>query len=244
MLMHNVSMNGKKPIVGIVAKPYTMPKHLWHRCTVVDDLRFMVVQNGGIAIAFLSSESTLNFHDGDEMIARTLDYQAVKDLDQELSLCQGMILQGGLSCNYYEVVLAKLALAHDMPILGICAGFNNLLRAVGGDVKYDKTERHNIEDKDYRHPVKIMPGTKMAEILGETEIKTNSIHNMIATPEMVKPFAKINALSEDGLVEGIEIPGKRFAVGTKWHPEIMAEEPTSQKLFQAFMQAVAEYQKA
>lgn len=235
-------MRTEKPVVGIVAKPVGMPReHLWHRLTLVDDLRLMVVENGGVAIGILPSEVTMEFHQEDDLVYKTLSYEEIQDLDQELRLCQGLILQGGLASNYYEVVLAKLALARDMPVLGICAGFNNLLRAMGGDVRYDKTESHNIEDKDYRHRVLIREGTRMAKIMGTKEILTNSIHTMIATEEMVVPYARVNMVSEDGLVEGIEIPGKKFAMGVKWHPEIMREDEMARRLFVEFMRAVREY---
>ena len=234
-------MRPEKPVVGIVAKPVGMPReHLWHRLTLVDDLRLMVVENGGAAIGILPSEETMEFHQEDDLVYKTLSYEEIQDLDQELRLCRGLILQGGLASNYYEVVLAKLALARDMPVLGICAGFNNLLRAMGGDVKYDKTESHNIEDKDYRHRVLIREGTRMAEIMGAKEILTNSIHTMIATEEMITPYARVNMVSEDGLVEGIEIPEKKFAMGVKWHPEIMREDEAVRRLFAEFMRAVRE----
>lgn len=235
-------MRMEKPVVGIVPKPVDMPKgHLWHRFTLVDDLRLMVVENGGVAIGILPSEKTLEFHREDDLVVKSLSYEEIQDLDQELRLCQGLILQGGLASNYYEVVLAKLALARDVPVLGICAGFNNLLRAMGGDVKYDKTESHNVEDEKYRHKVLVREGTRMAEIMGEREILTNSIHTMIATEEMVAPYALVNMVSEDGLVEGIEIPGKKFAMGVKWHPEIMREEEAARRLLAEFMRTVREY---
>ena len=199
-------MNTSKPVVGIVAKPVSLPRgHLWYRLTLVDDLRLLVVENGGIAIGVLPSEKTLEFHKKDDLSYKELSYEEIQDLDQELKLCHGLILQGGSVSDFYEVVLAKLALARDMPILGICAGFNNLLRAVGGDVIYDKTESHNVEDEKYRHRVLIRDGTKLAEFLGNTEIMTNSIHTMIAKEEMVGPYARVNAVSEGGLGEGIGI---------------------------------------
>ena len=111
-------MNENKPVVGIVAKPIEMPrKHLWHRLTLVDDFREIVLENGGIAIGILSSEKTLEFHQKDDLVQKELSYEEIRDLDQELQLCQGLILQGGLASNFYEVVLAKLALARDMPML-------------------------------------------------------------------------------------------------------------------------------
>ena len=57
---------------------------------------------------------------------------------------------------------------------------------------------------------------------------------------MITPYARVNMVSEDGLVEGIEIPEKKFAMGVKWHPEIMREDEAVRRLFAEFMRAVRE----
>jgi len=46
--------------------------------------------------------------------------------------CDGIVIQGGLSSDDYEIKAAKYAIDNDIPILGICAGFNNIIRAMGG----------------------------------------------------------------------------------------------------------------
>ena len=54
----------RKPIIGIVSKP--VEKHemdLWNRMDIVDELRYLVVANGGIAISLLSPEKTFEFND-------------------------------------------------------------------------------------------------------------------------------------------------------------------------------------
>lgn len=238
-------MNMTKPVVGIVLKPIKMPEgHLWHRFTLIDDLRFLVVENGGIAIGILPTEARLEFNQKDDVMQGKLSDEEVRALDQELQLCQGLILQGGLASNYYEIALAKLALARDMPLLGTCAGFNNLLRAAGGKMIYDETGKHNFDNEEFRHKVLLREGTRLAGIIGEKEIWTNSIHKMVATEETVTPNVKISAMCEDGTVEGIEVPGKRFAIGVKWHPEILREDEATKKLFAEFMRTVREYAQA
>ena len=66
-------------------------------------------------------------------------------------------------------------------------------------------------------------------------LKVNSIHDMIATKELVEPFAKISSYSEDGLVESFELENKKFIIGVKWHPELMLNEEHVNTLFKEFI---------
>jgi putative glutamine amidotransferase len=134
-----------------------------------------------------------------------------------------------------------MAIEQDKPLLGICAGFNNILRALGSDVVLDKTGNHNHYDISYRHPVKIEKGTMLYELIGSKEYSVNSIHTMVAQKDMVSPFADINAYSEDGLVEGFEMDDMNFVLGLKWHPELMREEKFTQRLFEVFMDQCREF---
>ena len=47
--------------------------------------------------------------------------------------------------------------------------------------------------------------------------------------------AVVNAVAPDGVVEGVEHPGYRFALGVQWHPEYDFEtDAVSAALFAAF----------
>ena len=135
----------------------------------------------------------------------------------------------------FEVEIAKIAIEKDIPIIGICGGFNNILRAVGGDVKEDVTGSHDYFDKEYRHEDTLVEDSKLYKIIGKKDLQVNSLHFMIATEEMVKPYAKVTAYSYDGLVEAFEIPDKKFVMGFKWHPELMIEEEYVHNIFKEFV---------
>jgi putative glutamine amidotransferase len=48
----------------------------------------------------------------------------------------------------------------------------------------------------------------------------------------------VSARSRDGVIEGIELSGRRFVIGVQWHPEAMwNQEPDHQELFRAFVAA-------
>jgi putative glutamine amidotransferase len=43
---------------------------------------------------------------------------------------------------------------------------------------------------------------------------------------------------EDGVIEGIDVPGAQFAMGVQWHPEDMLDDPLQMRLFRAFARSV------
>lgn len=226
----------KKPIIGIIGK--VQPQYgedIWHRIDEVDEIRYLIVKNGGTAIMLLPTEATLMFNDNDIKDEAILSQEELKELYRQIELCDGFILQGGLYSSNYEIEMAKKIIELDKPLIGICAGFNNILRAIGTDVIEDKTKSHDIYDKDYRHEISIINGTKLYDLINKDKYNVNSIHSMIAPKENVERFAKISSFSYDGLVESFELKDKKFILGIKWHPELMLEDNFTQNLFSEFI---------
>ena len=224
-----------KPIIGIIGK--VQPKEdfdFWHRIDEVDEFRYYIVKKGGIAIILLPSQKTINFNNNDIKDDTILTKEELEDLYRQINLCDGFILQGGLVSCSYEVEMAKKIIELDKPLLGICAGFNNILRALGTDVVEDKTNSHNFYEKGYRHNIKIEKHSIIYDIIKKEEYSVNSIHSMIAKKEMLKDYVKISSYSLDNLVESFELENKNFVVGIKWHPEIMDDE-FMDKLFELFL---------
>lgn len=232
----------KKPIIGIIGKVEPqIDEDLWHHITIVDELRYLVVKNGGISILLLPTEKTMKFNDNDIKDDKELSKEELKDLYRQLEFCDGFILQGGLcSCNY-EIEIAKKVLKLNKPLIGICAGFNNILRALGTDVILDETKSHDHYDYDYRHKINIKKNTMLYNLVGKECIDVNSIHSMIATKELVEPFATISSFSEDGLVESFELDNKKFVMGIKWHPELLLKEEYVDKLFKEFIDSCKKF---
>ena len=226
----------KKPIIGIIGK--VQPQYgedIWHRIDEVDEIRYLIVKNGGIAITLLPTEATLKFNDNDIKDDTILSEEEKNELYREIELCDGFILQGGLYSSNYEIEMAKRIIELDKPLIGICAGFNNILRALGTDVIEDETKSHDVYDKDYRHKVSIINDTKLYDLIKKDEYSVNSIHTMIAPKEKVEGYARISSLSYDGLVESFGLDNKKFVVGIKWHPELMLEDELPDKLFKEFI---------
>ena len=226
----------KKPIIGIIGK--VQPQYgedIWHRIDEVDEIRYLIVKNGGIAITLLPTEATLKFNNNDIKDDTILNDEEKNELYRQIDLCDGFILQGGLYSSNYEIEMAKKIIELDKPLIGICAGFNNILRAIGTDVIEDKTKSHDIYNKDYRHEVSIIKGTKLYDLINKDKCNVNSIHTMVAPKEKVEGYARISSLSYDGLVESFELDNKKFIMGIKWHPELMLEDEFPDILFKEFI---------
>jgi putative glutamine amidotransferase len=97
----------------------------------------------------------------------------------------------------------------------------------------------HILDHDNRnaiHSVEIVPGTMLSRILGTTRLDVNSRHQEAVVETSDR--AVTSARADDGVIEAIEIPGRRFAIGVQWHPEAFAmQDHPCNSLFGAFVQA-------
>ena len=228
----------EKTIIGIIGK--VQPQYgedIWRRIDEVDEIRYLIVKNSGIAIMLLPTEATLKFNDNDIKDDTVLTEEEKEELYRQIDLCDGFVLQGGLYSANYEIEMAKRIIELDKPLIGICAGFNNILRAIGTDVIEDKSNSHNRYDKNYRHEITVLKDTKLYDLIGKEKYNVNSIHTMFAPKENVDNFAKISSLSYDGLVESFELENKKFVMGIKWHPELMLEEESTQNIFKAFIES-------
>ena len=227
----------KKPIIGIIGK--VQPQYgedIWHRIDEVDEIRYLIVKNGGIAITLLPTEATLKFNENDIKDNTILSEEEKNELYRQIDLCNGFILQGGLYSSNYEIEMAKRIIELDKPLIGICAGFNNILRALGTDVIEDKTKSHDIYNKDYRHKISIIKESKLYDLIKKDQHDVNSIHTMIAPKEKVEGYAQISSVSYDGLVESFELKDKKFVMGIKWHPELMIEDEFTKRIFKEFIE--------
>jgi putative glutamine amidotransferase len=142
----------------------------------------------------------------------------------------------------FELAVTRGALKRDMPVLGICGGEQLLAVALGGTLiqHIPDSIRTEIEHEQPNprnepgHEVAIAEDTLLARIIGKPRMAVNSAHHQaVATPGA---GARVNAVAPDGVVEGVEHPGHRFALGVQWHPEY-AVDPADPLIFAAFVAA-------
>ncbi|MBW3625777.1 MAG: gamma-glutamyl-gamma-aminobutyrate hydrolase family protein [Armatimonadetes bacterium] len=143
----------------------------------------------------------------------------------------------------YELPLARRALDLDMPVFGICRGFQLLNVAAGGrliaDLKTDIRHRAFSDLVSSSHPIAPAVGSQMAEIYGEKDVPINSRHHQGATPDLLAPGLEATALAPDGIVEAMEDPKRPWRFAVQWHPERPEEAALYERdraLFRAFIE--------
>jgi putative glutamine amidotransferase len=83
------------------------------------------------------------------------------------------------------------------------------------------------------HAIDVEPASKLGEILGGGPLAVNSFHHQ-AIDALGKGLVVSARSPKDGLIEGVEMPGRSFVVGVQWHPESFWNETRSfQGLFDA-----------
>lgn len=78
-------------------------------------------------------------------------------------------------------------------------------------------------------------GSQCQQIIGIEEIGTNSLHHQ-AISQLGKGL-RVNAVAEDGIIEGVEVLDHPFGVGVQWHPEWLQSDFRMMRLFEAFVEA-------
>ena len=181
----------------------------------------------------------------DELDILLIPVVSEKNLDEICNLCDGLILTGSkndIHPNYYgqepinEKVygefdeyplvreIVKLFSLQNKPILGICAGVQELNVIFGGTLN-QLIPNNNLDDKS-KHKVKLSKNSFLHKVYNNDYIEVNSYHKQ--SVKDIAPNFNITAISEDGVIEGIE---KDNIIGVQWHPEILYDI----KLFKEFI---------
>lgn len=153
----------------------------------------------------------------------------------------------GLFCtprDKMEHMLLAAALEADKPVFGICRGLQFLNVFLGGSLYQDLPAQHP-DGLDHHmtppydvpaHEVAVEKDSRLYELLGKEKLEVNSYHHQAV--KRLAPGLKAMAFATDGLVEAVEMPGKRFVAATQWHPEFSYRvNDSSRKLFEAFVEA-------
>ncbi len=86
------------------------------------------------------------------------------------------------------------------------------------------------------HTVRVLRDTPLYDLLQTEHMGVNSIHHQAI--RKLAPDLREMALSEDGLVEAVYMPGKRFVWAVQWHPEYgFPSHEDCRAIFRAFSRA-------
>jgi putative glutamine amidotransferase len=185
-----------------------------------------------------------------------------EDASALLMKCDGLLMTGGQDVNpllygqtatnqcgticherdEMETYFFREAINQNFPILGICRGLQMINVLLGGTLYQDipsETEsqiNHNMQAPYDRvcHQVELMPGTGFHQLIQVEDMGVNSYHH-----QAVKDLGEgleVMAVAEDGIVEAVSLPLKKFVWAVQWHPEYDHKtNDSSQLIFKAFV---------
>ncbi|MEK5380054.1 gamma-glutamyl-gamma-aminobutyrate hydrolase family protein [Niallia sp. FSL W8-0635] len=231
-----------KPIIGITGA-YVFKNKFMEGSYVHHDYHKSIAANDGLPIILPFVEEKL----------------AIEMVD----ICDAIILSGGedvdpimfgedphqnigdtiLLRDKVELNIIKRAMETNKPILAICRGIQILNVALGGtliqdipsQVKEGMKHTQTVDRSWDTHFVTIKENSKLAEIIGETKTRVNSLHHQAI--DSLAEELEVVATSKDGIIEAVEHKSYRnFLLGVQWHPESMAA--TNEKMNRIFAEFI------
>ncbi|MDR7871112.1 MAG: gamma-glutamyl-gamma-aminobutyrate hydrolase family protein [Tissierellaceae bacterium] len=170
-------------------------------------------------------------------------------IDRYLNVVDGIILTGGgdaapllfgeepirevdsicFERDNMELKIIKRAYEMSKPMFGICRGIQMINIALGGTLYQDIYKQipdalGHIAGSSIQggyHTVEIVKDSIMYEIFNKERIQVNSQHHQ--SVRALGNNLKINALSLDGVIEGMESTNDKFVLGVQFHPEAMID---------------------
>ncbi len=192
------------------------------------------------------------------------DAQAYEAAKQAVALCDGIVLTGGDDPRteaygtpthpaakplhpdrqrFDEAILRAIdELAdrgeRDTPTLGVCLGMQMMALAAGGELNQhlpDDTPTADNHRDNRLHPVRAITdapflSAQSGEVLGEV---ASWHHQGVRSPGRLR----VIAVADDGVIEAIDDPARRFYLGVQWHPERTAAARTGLDVFRALVRA-------
>ncbi len=179
----------------------------------------------------------------------------VDDVIPYLDMCDGLLLTGGgfdIDPNLYgekkehdltlrpkrthlEKQCSEYFINNQKPVLGICGGMQ-LLTVLDGGTLYQHIDHHDqpMERHLPHHNISVKKDTLLSKLMGQGTHFVNSIHHQ--SVKSVGFNSVVNAVAEDGIVEGMEYSNHPFCLGVQWHPECYSNE-NDKTIFREFIKA-------
>lgn len=227
-----------KPIIGVTPLWDAERKSVWMLPEYLDGIRAA----GGIPVVL----PLLAEPEDIERLAGEFDgflFTGGQDVSPEL---YGAVNTGlskpCLERDAMETFLLKAVLKADNPVFGICRGLQFINAVLGGTLWQDLPSEHpsdiiHRQGKPYDNPAHaVWLQGRLEEMLGKTELRVNSLHHQAVrdlSPELVPA-----AVTPDGLIEAVSMPGKRYVLAVQWHPEFLFnKDGDSFILFESFIES-------
>jgi putative glutamine amidotransferase len=233
-----------RPLIGITTyAPEEVRFGVWTMPAALIPLSYVRVieRSGGRALLVPPSE------DGVEETLDALDgliLSGGEDVSPETYGAQAHPETKGVdpSRDRAELALLQGALGRDMPVLAVCRGSQVLNVARGGDLvqhlpEIVGDEKHKHTPGTFAdHEVELDPASRLGKLLGERAPVKSHHHQGYGR---IGDGLRKTAWAEDGTVEALEDPERRFAIGVLWHPE----EGEDGALFQSLVAEARRYRE-
>jgi gamma-glutamyl-gamma-aminobutyrate hydrolase PuuD len=224
------STNGRRPVIGITASVLVASYGPWKEKAALVPVEYIdaIAAAGGIPVV-LSPVAGIS-----EALIEVID---------------GLVLTGGVDVDAslygaerdpkaqrpdalrdeFEISLLELAVARELPVLGICRGIHVLNVQRGGTLHQHlpdvvANDSHGPTPGAYsQHRVRIDPTSQIGGIIGKVEEAVPTHHHQAV--DQIGEGLVASAWADDGTVEALEDPAHEFLVAVQWHPE-MGDDPT------------------
>jgi putative glutamine amidotransferase len=142
----------------------------------------------------------------------------------------------------FEIALVHHAKKRDLPIFGICRGFQILNVAYGGTL--DQHRPHEVSKRVTLDSLRVEAidlsvnaGSLLTAALGTDRLQVYCLHHQAV--DRIGNGLQVTSSASDGLIEGLEDPKAPFILGVLWHPEQMTDSIDAQHIYEAFVKAAA-----
>lgn len=227
-------------VIGIIPKHLSYADPQSHNTSgmIRDEVTNAITAQHAIplGLTFTKCDNTAKRIEDTDDIHLLQSSQMFKDIVQQIKLCDGLIFQGGKGIDPLERAIAEYAHRKNIPALGFGSGQTVMAKVIAPNLTViQASDPSHDSPEDYAHIITITPGSQFRKIIGLDVMKVNSRH----THSIVTcPTFKTGARDQDGNIEVIEDPSKRFYLATRFHPESLYNTDVSMReIFSAFIHA-------